>query len=311
MRVAFFGMFEYGSLVLQGLLEAGLEVACVVTVHQDPHREPYFETTPLHEVARAAGLPLHEPESVKTDKFRALLASYKPDMGAIALFDKLLPAEVLRVPNQGFLNAHPSLLPAYRGPTPHNWVLINGETKTGVSIHQVNPEMDSGAVLLQASCAIGPDDTADVVMHKIAKLASKALPEGLKQVEAGKAHFMPQDPARATYFPRRREAYGIVLWWKSAQEIYNLYRGMLPRPGAFTYHHSRKLGLLKAKLAPSPSSQAQHLEAGGVLQVTPEGVWVQCGQGQVLLEELLLEGQPVAANEYAAQYKLVAGDHLG
>ncbi len=310
MKVAFFGMFGYGSLALQGLLKAGFTPACVITVPQDPHREPYFPHVPLQELARAHDLPLHEPKSVKTEEFKQLLASYEPEIAVIALFDKLLPAAVLSIPPLGFLNAHPSLLPAYRGPTPHNWVLVEGEKETGVTIHKVNPEMDAGEILLQHKVPLAPTDTADKVMHKLAQAAAEALPEALRLVETGQATFTPQSLEAATYFPRRRKAYAVVRWWRPAEEIYNLYRGMLPRPRAFTFHHSRELELLEVELA-SPDASSLPAEAGRVLRVDETGLLVQAVPGQLLLKRLVVGGEILEAQAYAARFKLKPGDHLG
>jgi len=239
-RVLFFGYSQMGYRAVELLAERGDEVSAVVT-HRDDPRENRWYKTPA-EAAAPRGIPVAYAEDLGRDGVVALAESAAPDLVLSVFYRDMLPARVLETARLAALNLHPSLLPAYRGRAPINWVLVNGERETGVNLHHMVARADAGDVVAQRAIAIAPRETALSLYLKVEEAGVELLREALPLVAAGRAPRLPQDESRASVVGRRRPEDGRIDWSWPAERIDRLVRAVAPPwPGAFGEIEGRRI----------------------------------------------------------------------
>ena len=235
MRVLFFGYSQVGYRAVELLAErraSGDEVVGVVTHRDDPAENRWYRTPA--EAALAHGLPLFYDEELGKDGIADLANQLAPDLVLSVFYRHLLPDSVLDCARLAALNLHPSLLPAYRGRAPLNWVLVNGETQTGITLHHMVRRADAGDIVAQSAVAIAPRDTALSLYLKIEEAGIELLRETLPRIADGTAPRLPQDESRASKVGRRRPEDGRIDWTWPAARIDCLVRAVAPPwPGAF------------------------------------------------------------------------------
>jgi len=232
MKVLFFGYGGIAARALDLLHDRGDEIAAVVTHRDDPSEARWF-TTPA-EIAQAHGWTTIYSGETPAGALTALAAAQRPDLILSVFYRELLPEAVLQAARLAALNLHPSLLPAYRGRAPINWVLVNGERLTGVTLHHMTRRADAGDIVGQRELAVGARETALTLYRRIESAGTALLAELLPLVAAGAAPRRPQDHARATTFGRRRPEDGCIDWRWPAERIDRLVRAVAPPwPGAF------------------------------------------------------------------------------
>jgi len=308
-RWVVFAYHTFGARALQTLLGRGERIAAVVTHADDPAEGGWFES--VAEVARSAGLPVLTPPSPDLPWVRAALAPLDADIFLSVWYRRLLGPDLLRLPRVAALNLHGSLLPAYRGRAPVNWVLVNGERLTGVTLHHMIAEADAGDIVAQVPIEIEPEDTALTLYERVVKEGVELLLEWYPAVLAGTAPRIPQDPARATVWPRRRPEDGRVEWGWPAERIANMIRAVThPYPGAFVGDGPGRLVLWSGTVAPEAYSAAA---PGRLLQVrSGEGIVVAAGRGSLVLRRVQAAGCPEGpADRWARSRGLAVGAALG
>lgn len=197
--------------------------------------------------------------SVKEAKLRDFLLDRQPDIVLMAGFDQLVPDDLLKIPKMAFLNIHPSLLPRYRGPHAVNWVIVNGESETGVTIHLADPEYDHGPIIGQRRVPIGPDDTAgELFYRRIVPAALDLLEETLVHYRRGEVVTLRQEEHLSSYQPRFKPDAGLVNWHRPANRVYDFIRGMNPKPGAYFLVKGKRLEIGRV-------SRAERVWPDGVL----------------------------------------------
>ena len=308
MRVVVMAYQDIGWVSLDELLRVGAEVAAVVTHRDDPRENIWFRS--VAERARQAGLPVVTPASVNDPDVVAAIARLAPDFILSFYFRDLLAPEVLRLAKRGALNLHGSLLPRYRGRCPVNWVLVNGERETGVTLHHMETKPDRGDIVAQRAVPIADDDTALSLNRKLGEVARLLLRETYPLLATGSAPRIPQDHRRASYFGGRRPEDGRLLWRRSARQLYNLVRAVThPYPGAFTTCRTTPLFVWWAR----PLDDRPDGVPGEVLEVRRgSGIVVAAGSGALLLERVAFGGDVEGrADELALRVGLAAGERLG
>jgi len=302
-----FAYHTIGPRALGALLARGQMVAAVVTHDVEPTEGDWFES--VAEVARAHGVPVLTPRSPNEPDILARLAALDVDVFLSVWYRRLLGEALLELPRIAALNLHGSLLPAYRGRAPLNWVLVNGEARTGVTLHHMTVEADAGDVIAQEPLDIHPDDTALTLYGRMVKVGVDLLQQWYPAVLAGTAPRHPQDHARATVVGRRRPEDGRVAWTWPARRIGNMIRAVThPYPGAFVGDGERRLYLWEGAVEADDTSAP----AGTLVEVTGTGgIAVATGQGRLRLTRVQGSGRDEeAAERWARSLGLRPGDRL-
>ena len=243
---------EVGHEALAELLELGAEVGLVVTHEDAPGEKIWFRS--VAELARSAGVPVVTPDDVNSDESVATIAAVRPDFLFSFYYRLMMKRRVLALPTRGALNLHGSYLPHYRGRAPVNWVLVNGEPETGVTLHEMDEKPDHGAIVAQRRITIARDDTALSLTRKLAAEARLLLRDVYPQLMDGTAPRTPQDHRASSYFGGRKPADGEIDWTRPAESIRNLVRAVTdPWPGAFTALGERKVLVWWAETRPAAS----------------------------------------------------------
>ena len=307
-RSLVFGYHTMGCVGFDALLRNGFDVAAVFTHADDPREEVWWGS--LAERARERRIPVHLPEKaeLKGDELTALVASYRPEFIFSFYFRWMIPTRVLTLAPRGAFNLHGSLLPKYRGRAPVNWVLVNGEAETGVSLHAMVARADAGDLIEQTRVPIAHEDTAFTLYGKLESAAAGLLDRALPPLRDGRATHRPMDLAHGSYFGGRTPADGRFEWSWSAERIYNLVRAVThPYPGAFAELGGDELLVWWAV----PAAAARPAAPGTVLAVGAEGITVATGAGALRLVTVQGRGEPeLPASAYALAHRIVPGTLL-
>lgn len=292
-KVVFWGTPEFAVPSLEAIVGSGRHVPCVIT--QPDQRggrgnrwlEPAVKTK-----AKALGIPVLQPEKLKSKTFLAELKALGADVFVVAAYGRILPQAVIDLPAY-ILNVHASLLPRWRGAAPIARAILEGDVKTGVSIMKIVPRLDAGDVMLETSTPIDSTDTTGSLTRKLALLGSESLIEALNQIDQGKDEFKPQEEALATYAPPIEKEEARIKWQESAESIHRKIRAFQPSPGAFAYDGTQRIKLHAAVVdhPPKPLAPGQPFVKEGRL-------WVGTGQGALEILEIQKEGktrQPTAS----------------
>ena len=304
MRITLIGQAAFAEAFLKALLERGKEVVAVYKPPDVPGARP----DPLKELALAKGIPLFQPQRMRDPEVYAGYKELSPDLGVMAFVTDIVPATILDCPRLGTIQYHPSLLPRHRGASAINWAIINGETKTGLTIFWPDAGIDTGRILLQKEVEIDPDDTVgSLYFNKLFPLGVEALVEAVEAVEKGTAPRLAQYEAQATYEPPCGEEHAIIDWSQPAQKVYDLIRGTNPQPGATTYSKGEKLKIFDSELRPITKEVAP----GEIIELTEQGFLIAAAGGAILVKRVQPVGSPkMAASEYAASAPLRVGASL-
>src|SRR5450830_1283871 len=295
-KVVVFAYHDIGCTGIESLLAAGYDIAAVFTHADDPKENNCYGS--VAQLCARNGIPVHAPEDANHPLWIERIAKLNPDFIFSFYYRNLLSEALLATAKKGAFNLHGSLLPQYRGRAPANWVLVNGETETGVTLHRMVKRVDAGGILAQNRVAIERADTALTLHTKLRDSAAALLGEALPQLAAGKLSETAQDESKATYFGRRTPADGKLVWKKPAEELFNLVRAVTqPYPGAFCAVGEHKLIVWSAEVVKGNEGQAP----GRVISVDP--LRIACGEDSLVIKAgqrndagLFLSG-PQLANE--------------
>lgn len=308
MRIVFMGTPEFAVPSLEALLKANHQVVGIVTQPDRPKgRGQVLTPSPVKLIAHRERIPLLQPTKMKDVDFLATLSSWKPDYIAVAAFGRILPPAILSLPPLGCINVHGSLLPKYRGAGPIQWAIINGETQTGITTMLMDEGMDTGAVLLQETMTINPEDTAGSLSVRLAELGGQLLVKTLAKLGAGTLIPRAQDHSQATLAPLLKKEDGIIDWTMPATAIANRIRGLDPWPGAYTVAKTERWTIYRAVALDEPVRGVP----GEVTAVQKDAIHVATGQGVLAIYEVQAAGgrrMPVA--QYLTGHPIGAGMRL-
>jgi methionyl-tRNA formyltransferase len=308
-RIVYFGSGAFAVPPLERLHAAGYSILAVVSQPPKPAgRGMRLQPTPVHRLAESQGLPVLTPTRARDPEFLAQLRALAPDLIVLASYGKILPQAALEIAPLGNWNLHGSLLPKYRGASPIQYALLNGERETGVTLMEMVAEMDAGDIYLQAVEPIHPDDDYGTLEARLAQRAASLLLEGLERLQAGTLTRTPQDHAAATYAPMITKDDTRIRWEEPAEQCRNRIRAFSPKPGAFTHWRGKTLKLWRAEVAP----RTEDAVPGTIIACAPDDFRVACGEDALRLLEVQPESRPrMEIRAFLNGYRPQVGERLG
>ncbi|MBQ4517761.1 MAG: methionyl-tRNA formyltransferase [Clostridia bacterium] len=310
MKIVFMGTPDFSVPCLEGLIEAGHEIALVVTQADKPKGRGHKLTPPpVKECAISHNIPVFQPEKMKDDGSFNTLKSINADLFVVVAYGKILPKRVLDLPKYGCINVHASLLPKYRGAAPIQWSIINGETKTGVTTMQMDVGLDTGDMLIKKEVEITETETGETLHDKLSVLGREVLLETIRALESGTLKPEKQVDEDSCYAPMINKETARIDFSKSAEEICWLIRGMNSYPYAHTLYEGKLMKIVTAVPEKGENLTGEH---GEILSVKGNSLTVKCGSGVLKISEIQMEGKrKMTVEDYVKGNNFTIGSVLG
>ncbi len=307
MRLLFAGTPEFAATALAALIAAGHDIALVLTQPDRPAgRGMRLRASPVKALALQHGLPVYQPESLRSEAARRPIAEAHGDVMVVAAYGLILPQAVLDLPRWGCVNIHASLLPRWRGAAPIQRAILAGDEETGITLMQMEAGLDTGPILAMARLPIGPEETAGSLHDRLAALGAREIVALLPRLAAGEVVPQPQDERLAVYAAKIGKEEARIDWQRPAAQIARQVRAFNPHPGAWTVLDGQLLKLWQVRCC---EGQGQ---PGEVLRASPAGIVVGCGEGALCVLELQKAGgRRVDAAAFLAGHALAPGAVLG
>jgi methionyl-tRNA formyltransferase len=309
MKIAIIGQQDFGKTVLDAFLARGDQVVAVFCAPEKEGARP----DALRLAAQEQGLKVHQFKSLRAPEAAQAMQDANADIGIMAFVLQFAPQEFVNIPKHGTIQYHPSLLPKYRGPSSINWPIIKGDTQTGLTIFRPSDGLDEGAVILQKTTPIGPDDTLGTVyFDRLFPLGVQAMLEAADLVVQGKHQETVQDESQASYEGWCRAGEVRIDWAKPIAHVYNLIRGCNPAPGAWTTLNGKKLQIFDARKAIFRRFADVSGKIGEVTDVTAQSFKITAQGGSIeVLKAKFEDGKKVSGGELAQAGGIKAGSMLG
>ncbi|MDT7095073.1 bifunctional UDP-4-amino-4-deoxy-L-arabinose formyltransferase/UDP-glucuronic acid oxidase ArnA [Citrobacter amalonaticus] len=304
MKAVVFAYHDMGCLGVQAVLDAGYDIAAIFTHADNPGENTFFGS--VSRLAAEAGIPVYAPDDVNHPIWAERISQLAPDVIFSFYYRHLLSDAILEQAPAGAFNLHGSLLPKYRGRAPLNWVLVNGESETGVTLHRMVNRADAGAIIGQQRVAISPDDTALTLHHKLCQTARQVLEQALPAIKRRETRDVLQNESDATYFGRRTPEDSFLTWNRPATTLHNMVRAVAaPWPGAFSYSGTQKFTIWSSRI----HSQPQTAQPGTVISVAP--LLIACSEGALeVMTGQAGNGITMQGEQLVQVLGLVAGSRL-
>lgn len=288
MKIVFMGTPEFAVPCLQKIIDESHEVLAVVTQPDKPKgRGKKLAMPPVKELALKYDIPVYQPLKAREESFVDTLKEMNPELIVVVAFGQILPKSILDIPKYGCVNVHASLLPRYRGAAPLNWVIINGEEKTGVTTMYMDEGLDTGDMILKSEIPLDDEITAGELHDKMMIDGAKVLKETIDLIEKGEAPREKQSNENTCYSPIMNKSLGNIDWNKSAIDIHNLVRGINPWPSAYTTYEGQTMKIWKTKVIDKNSDK----DPGTIISVDKEGINVSTSEGIVQIKEIQMAGK--------------------
>ena len=310
MKILFMGTPDFALFSLRALVDAGENVAAVVTQTDKPKgRGMTLSPPPVKVYATERGIPVYQPKTLKDGAFETELRAIDPDIIIVVAYGKILPKYVLDYPKYGCINIHGSLLPKYRGAAPMQRAIMEGETVTGVTSMYMAEGLDTGDMLLTEEVAIAPDDNFEAVHDKLGAAGARVLLRTVDAAKRGDLHPIKQNDADSTYAAKIEKAECLVDWTWDAVRLHDKIRGLSPFPLAYTTLPGGKLFKI---VRAHPESESVSAQAGTVIAADKSGIKVACGSGVLVIDAATPEGKKAqSAADLVNGRQIAVGAKLG
>ncbi len=316
MRVIFIGVVDAGWHCLEAVLEIKANVVGIFTadkqrmVEKSGMHPDYFRE--FDDLARQWGVPLYKIDNVSVPFDTERMKGLKPDLIFCIGWPQVIGKEILGIPSCSCIGIHPTLLPERRGGAPINWCLIDGLSKSGVTLFYFDEGIDSGDIIAQQEFEITLEDTAKTVLDKVANISVELIKEYYPFLEKGDALRISQDNTRATYTRRRRPEDGVIDWRKTSLSIYNWIRALtLPFPGAFTFWNGRKIIIWESELLKGYRARFNARHGEILVNLDERGMVVTTGDNCILIRTVEVDGEKMNGDEFVRRFKVDHGSILG
>lgn len=308
-RFIFMGTPSFSAGVLKSLCENGL-VPCAVYNQPDRvngrgHKIAY---SPVKEYALSRSIPVEQPRTLRTEEEAAKLKKYRPDLLIVVAYGQILPQNILDIPTYGAVNIHASLLPKYRGSSPIQTAILNGDTETGITIMKLNAGMDTGDILLQKKVSIPPSMTGGGLFDYLSHVGSRELLSFMAQFPSIMEKGRKQDDSKASYTHKLTKEMGEIDWTQPASCIDRLIRGLYPDPGTFTFYRGKRLKIHEAH----PENFDSNVPPGHAASLEGGLIHIQTGKGMIALSVIQPENhKKMAAKDFINGHQVKINDQFG
>ena len=312
LRVVYMGTPDFAVGALEALIASKHDVVGVVTQpDRRSGRGKKVQPTPVKVVAEAAGISVYQPEKLrKNDEAYAHIAAWTPDVAVVAAYGQILPQRFLDIPKHGCVNIHASLLPKYRGASPINAAIVQGETESGVTTMVMEAGLDTGPMLEQRTLQIGPSETAQELHDRLSALGAQMIVSTVEGLASGALQPTPQDDAGSSYASLLKKEDGHIDWTKPAQQVVNLIRGFCPWPGTYsdvaTPDGPKRIKIHAAVVAEGKGAP------GEVIAAQKDDLRIACGKGAIAIKTIQPPGgRAMATRDFLNGFALKPGDRFG
>ena len=290
MKVVYMGTPDFSVGALEAIINSGHEVIAVVTQPDKPKgRSKELQISPVKACALKYNLPLFQPVKIKEAEAVVKLREFEADIFVVAAFGQILSKEILTMPKYGCINIHASLLPKYRGASPIQWAVLNGEEVSGVTIMQMDEGIDTGDILMQETVTLDAKETGESLFDKLAVCGADLIVKALDAIEAGEVTPVPQDENLSTHVGMLKKEFGRMDFSQDAVVLERKIRGLNSWPSAYTYYKGKTLKIWDADVA--DASGFAKAQCGEVVDVTKDSFLVMTGNGLLAIKDVQLEGK--------------------
>lgn len=295
-NIVFLGSPGFAAKILQTLLDSNKHrVTGIITQPDKPgKRGKSLQMPDVKRMALDRGLHVYQPRDINSDQAAESIGNMRPDVLVVAAYGQIVSEKILNIPPYGALNVHASLLPKYRGAAPIQHALLNGEKATGITIMQMEPKMDTGAILLQRALAIDVDDDCQKLHDQLAKMGGDLLARALDKMRANKILPIDQDNELATYAPKLTKKDRYIDWGKNARDIHNRIRALHPAPGAIHEWENTTLKIYPGQIGPRLKHKAA---PGTILGLVHDHLCIACKDREYLIPTV----KPSSSKELTAK----------
>lgn len=296
MNIVYMGTPQFAVPCLKTLIDNKYNVKAVFTQPDRPSgRGRKVNITPVKEEALRHNIPVFQPDTLKDIDLIENIVKLRPDLIVVVAYGQILPKEILEIPKYGCINVHASLLPKYRGAGPINWVIINGETETGITTMLMDTGLDTGDILLKETIEIGENETAGQLHDRLMDLGARVLNKTIDLIKISKIEAKPQNHEEASYAPMLTKELGKIDWNKSAREIKNLIRGTIPWPTAYTTYDGQLMKIWESSVV----NMDGDYKPGTIIEVKKDHILVATGKDLLSIKELQFSGKrKMSVNQY-------------
>ena len=316
LRIIFMGTADFGGQVLEKLTDSRENKIAVITQPDRPQgRGRKILPTPVKKIALDKGLEVFQPEKINDEESIKRIKEFNPDIILVVAYGQILSNPILNIPKIGCINIHGSLLPKYRGAAPINRAVINGEKETGITFMFMKEKVDAGDIIFQERIDILPDETYGELYYRLSDLSARSLPKLLKKIKSGKIERISQDNKLVTFARKMNKEDGKIDWSDKGEKVYNLIRGTIPYPGAFTYYKGRKLKITRARFLNDYKVETDAIspKPGRMVRTEKDAILISTGdKGVIKILRLIPAGsKELTASEFVNGYKIKVGEVLG
>ena len=290
MKVVYMGTPDFSVGALEAIIQSGHEVTAVVTQPDKPKgRSKELQISPVKACALKYNLPVFQPVKIKEAEAVAKLREYEADIFVVAAFGQILSKEILTMPKYGCVNIHASLLPKYRGASPIQWAVLNGEEVSGVTIMQMDEGIDTGDILMQETVTLDAKETGESLFDKLAVCGADLIVKALDAIEAGEVTPVKQDESLSTHVGMLKKEFGRMDFSQDAVVLERKIRGLNSWPSAYTYLKGKTLKIWDADVV--AADKGKNAQCGEVCDVTKDSFCIMTGDGLLEIKEVQLEGK--------------------
>lgn len=310
MNIVFMGTPDFSVPTLQALAQGPHKITGVFCQpDKEKGRGKKIQLPPVKEAALDLGLPVYQPQSLRTEESENLLNSLAPDLIIVVAYGKILPTWLLELPKYGCINIHASILPKYRGAAPIHWAIINGDKVTGVTIMQMAEGLDTGDMLKVFETDILPNETTGELFDRLSLVGAKHINDVVEELTAGKLIPVKQDDSKATFTSKITKEMGLIDWHNNAVSLENLIRGLNPAPGCYTFIDGKRLKIWQAKRKVDAISSESE---GTIIEINKSSFSVNTGDGILEITEVQPENKKrMQAGDFIRGHQLQVGTILG